>query len=147
MRQINLTNTHQHYNMCQKKVLIGYATHQFNKYTAKLQSVAHKSMYLETDQLNCFARHSRKSSSLTRVFFYYRTLSVIETCDGNLVSTLLSIAAPQAICNDVSYDIVSFLIPNPQHTVSLYTFIYQESAWSGRSGLSLRKHPETIELI
>ena len=49
MRQINLTNTQQHYNMCQKKVFIGYATHQFNKYTAKLQSVAHKSMYLETD--------------------------------------------------------------------------------------------------
>jgi len=50
-------------------------------------------------------------------------------------------------CNGVSCDIVSFLIPNPQHTVSLYTFIYQESAWSGRSGLSLRKYPETIELI
>jgi len=51
MRQINLTNTQQHYNISQKKVLIGYVTHQFNKYTAKLQSVAHKSMYLETDQL------------------------------------------------------------------------------------------------
>ena len=97
MRQINLTNTQQHYNMCQKKVLIGYTTHQFNKYTAKLQSVAHKSMYLETDQLSCFARHSRKSSSLARAFFCCRTLSVIETCDGNLVSTLLSITAPQTI--------------------------------------------------
>jgi hypothetical protein len=52
-----------------------------------------------------------------------------------------------ANCNGVSYDILSFLIPNPQHTVSLYTFIYQESAWSGRSGLSFRKYPETIELI
>jgi hypothetical protein len=41
---------------------------------------------------------------------------------------------PVATCNVVSYDIVSFLIPNPQHTVSLYTFIYQESEWSGRSG-------------
>ena len=30
-------------------------------------------------------------------FFCCRTLSVIETCDANLVSTLLSIAAPQAI--------------------------------------------------
>jgi hypothetical protein len=38
------------------------------------------------------------------------------------------------------------LSPIPQHTVSLYTFIYQESAWSGRSGLSLREYPETIEL-
>ena len=123
--------------MCQKKVLIGYVTHQFNKYTARLQSVTHKSMYLETDQLSCFASHSRKSSSLARAlntFFCCRTLSVIETCDANLVSTLLSIAVPQATCNGVSYDIVSFLIPNPQHTVWLYTFIYQESAWSGRSG-------------
>jgi hypothetical protein len=31
-------------------------------------------------------------------------------------------------CDDVFYRIVSFLIPNPQHTVSLYTFIYQESS-------------------
>jgi hypothetical protein len=30
-------------------------------------------------------------------------------------------------CDGVSYDVVSFLIPNPQHTVSLYTFVYQES--------------------
>ena len=94
MRQINLTNTQQHYNMCQKKVLIGYATHQFNKYTAKLQSVPHKSMYLETDQLSCFARHSRKSSSLARslnTFFCCRTLSVIETCDELLGNHLVSI--------------------------------------------------------
>ncbi len=49
MRQINLTNTQQHYSTCQNKVLMGSATHQFNKYTEKLQSVAHKSMYLETD--------------------------------------------------------------------------------------------------
>jgi hypothetical protein len=44
----------------------------------------------------------------------------------------------------IFYDIVSFLIPNPQHTVSLYTFIYQESVWSGRSGLSLREYPEIL---
>ncbi len=37
-------------------------------------------------------------------------------------------------CDNVFYRIVSFLIPNPQLAVSLYTFIYQESAWSGRSG-------------
>jgi hypothetical protein len=49
MRQINLTNTQQHYNTCQNKVLMGSVTHQFNKYTVKLQSVVHKSMYLETD--------------------------------------------------------------------------------------------------
>jgi hypothetical protein len=30
-------------------------------------------------------------------FFCCRTLSVIETCDANLVSTLLSMAAPQSI--------------------------------------------------
>ena len=75
-------------------MLIGYTTHQFNKYTAKLQSVAHKSMYLETDQLSCFARHSRKSSSLVRAlntFFCCRTLSVTETCDETLVSTLWSL--------------------------------------------------------
>jgi hypothetical protein len=47
-------------------------------------------------------------------------------------------------CNGVFYHVVSFLIPNPQHTVSLYTFTYQESAWSGRSGLSLREYPEII---
>jgi hypothetical protein len=44
---------------------------------------------------------------------------------------------PSLPCNGVSYHIVSFVIPNPQHTVSLYTFIYQESAWSGRSGLGI----------
>jgi hypothetical protein len=38
------------------------------------------------------------------------------------------------VYDGVFYRIVSFLIPNPQHTVSLYTFIYQESVWSGRSG-------------
>jgi hypothetical protein len=38
------------------------------------------------------------------------------------------------LCDGVFYRIVSFLIPNPQHAVSLYTFIHQESAWSGRSG-------------
>jgi hypothetical protein len=54
---------------------------------------------------------------------------------------------PSLPCNDVFYDIVSFLTPNPQHTGSLYTFIYQESSWSGRSGLSLREYPETTELI
>ncbi len=54
---------------------------------------------------------------------------------------------PSLPCNGGSYDIVSFLIPNPKHTVSLYTFIYQESSWSGRSGLSFRKYPETFEPI
>jgi hypothetical protein len=49
MRQIDLTNTQQHYSTCQNKVHMGSATHQFNTYTAKLQSVAHKRMYLETD--------------------------------------------------------------------------------------------------
>ncbi len=42
---------------------------------------------------------------------------------------------PSLSCNEVAYHIVSFLIPNPKHTVSLYTFIYQESSWLGRSGL------------
>jgi hypothetical protein len=44
--------------------------------------------------------HSRKSSSLARVlntFFCCMDLSVIETCDANLVSTLLNIAAPHLI--------------------------------------------------
>jgi hypothetical protein len=36
---------------------------------------------------------------------------------------------PSLPCDDVFYRIVSFLIPNPQHTLSLYTFIYQESTW------------------
>jgi hypothetical protein len=39
----------QHYSTCQNKLFMGSVTHQFNKYTAKLQNVAHKSMYLETD--------------------------------------------------------------------------------------------------
>ncbi len=50
--------------------------------------------------LGCFASHSRKSESLSRVlntFFCCRTLFVIETCDANLVSTLLSMAALQSI--------------------------------------------------
>jgi hypothetical protein len=42
------------------------------------------------------------------------------------------------------YDIVSFLIPNPQHTVSLYTFTYQESSWSGRSGLTISRTQRNI---
>jgi hypothetical protein len=34
--------------------------------------------------------------------------------------------------NGVSYDIVPFLIPNPQRTVSLYTFVFRiTAAWSG----------------
>jgi hypothetical protein len=40
----------------------------------------------------------------------------------------------QSICDGVSYVIVSFLIrgPNPQHTVSLYTFGFRINAsWSG----------------
>jgi hypothetical protein len=69
--------------------------------------------------------------------FGYHSLST--SWDSELVVIMLWIP-----CCDVSYHIVSFLIPNPQHTVSLYTFIYQESAWSGRSGLSLREYPETI---
>ncbi len=47
-------------------------------------------------------------------------------------------------CEDVFYHIVSFLIPNPQHTVSLHTFIYQESAWSGRSGLAISRTQRNI---
>ncbi len=47
-------------------------------------------------------------------------------------------------CDGVFYRIVSFLIPNPQHTVSLYTFIYQESAWSGRSGLAISRTQRNI---
>ncbi len=50
--------------------------------------------------LGCFVSHSRKSASLARAlntFFCCRILSVIETCDANLVSTLLNMAAPQSI--------------------------------------------------
>jgi len=48
-------------------------------------------------------------------------------------------------CDGVSYDIVSFLNPNPQHTVSLYTFIYQESALS--SGPFTQKQTVTQKLV
>ena len=99
MRQINLTNTQQHYNTCQNKVLMGSATQQFNKYTSKLRSDAHKSMYLETDhpRLLCKPLEEKCILGKSLELLLCRTLSVIETCDANLVSTLLSIAAPQAI--------------------------------------------------
>ncbi len=53
----------QHYSTCQNKVLMGSATHQFNKYTAKLQSVAHNSMYLEEIEitLDCFENSQGKA--------------------------------------------------------------------------------------
>ena len=80
-----------------------------------------------------FSQHIEEESNLLKSEILDQTVRIIKNCDDS--------------CDGVSYDIVSFQIPNPQHTVSLYTFIYQESAWSGRSGLSFRKYPETIELI
>jgi hypothetical protein len=82
LRHINLTNTQKNYKVLHtractsRRITLGY-----------------------------FAIHSRKSSSLTRAlntFFCSRTLSVIETCDSNLVSTLLSMATPQSILFSVT---------------------------------------------
>jgi hypothetical protein len=43
--------------------------------------------------------------------------------------------SPTLPFNDVSYHIVSFLIPNPQHTVSLYTFVFRINTVCRRSPL------------
>ena len=77
LRHINLTNTQQNYKVLHTSVCTSRRI-----------------------TLGCFTSHSRKSVSLTRAFntfFCCRTLSVIETCDANLVSTLLNMAAPQSI--------------------------------------------------
>ena len=56
-------------------------------------------MYLETDHLRLLCKVLEEEFILGKSLelLLCRTLSVIETCDANLVSTLLSIAAPQAI--------------------------------------------------
>jgi hypothetical protein len=75
MRQMKLANTQKNY-----KCVV---------YTRACTSRRITLVYLEN--------HVRKSSSLTRVlntFFWCMTLSVIEWCEENLVSTLLSIASP-----------------------------------------------------
>ncbi len=41
---------------CSWALWMGSVTHQFNKYTSKLQSVAHKSVYLETDHPRLFCK-------------------------------------------------------------------------------------------
>ncbi len=77
LRHINLTNTQQNYKALHTRACTSRRI-----------------------TLGCFTSHSRKSVSLTRAFntfFCCRTLSVIETCDANLVSTLLSMAVPQSI--------------------------------------------------
>ena len=47
-------------------------------------------------------------------------------------ASVMGECVPSLPYSGVCYDHVSFLIPNPQHTVSLYTFAFRiNAAWSG----------------